>query len=143
MMLGARRMNQQDWIKLVAELRNVSDVDRASGAAETLRGTATADDLPRLMELLRDQDFFVREAAAFPVSELAGPEALPELLAALQLGFDQGHDNDGFQAALIDLVQANPTPAKEVLAKLAISPDPKVRENAVWLLEFSSESTDA
>jgi len=37
------------------------------------------------------------------VTVLVGPEAFPELLAALQRGCDEGHDHDGFQAALIEM----------------------------------------
>jgi HEAT repeat protein len=132
-------MNEQEWNELVAGLRDVSDVDRACHASETLHKVATLEDLPRLMELLKDADCFVREAAAFPVADLGGPEALPELLEALQLGFDQGHDNDSFQAALTDLVYVHPFSAKEVLLTLAQAPDPKMRENANWLLDFLSE----
>jgi hypothetical protein len=51
---------------------------------------------------LNDEDFLVPEAAAWPVSELAGPSAL-EKFVAYQRGLDQGHDNDGLTAALIDL----------------------------------------
>jgi HEAT repeat protein len=89
--------------------------------------------------LLKDDDFFVRETAAWPISDLAGPTALPELLVALQQGFDQGHDCDGLQAALADMVEINKASAREVLAQLATSNDANIRKNAAWLLEFCEE----
>ena len=88
------------------------------------------------MELLNDEDFFVREAAAWPVSELAGPESLDRLLMAYQRGLDEGHDNDGFTAALIDLVESHQESSREILQRLAKSGDKAKRENALWLLQF-------
>ncbi len=126
----------QEWNDLNGALRDRTNVDRAVRAAETIHRTATGDDLPRLMEMLTDDDFFVRETAAWPISELVGPAALPELLVAFQRGFDEGHDNDGFQAVLADMVQLNETSARDVLTRLAKSDNPSIRENAAWLLEF-------
>src|SRR5262252_1918184 len=77
-------MSDDEWHRLIQALRATDDNDRAVVAAERLHKTAALEDLPRLMELLSDEDFFVREAAAWPISELAGPAALPELLVALQ-----------------------------------------------------------
>ena len=90
------------------------------------------------MDLLNDDNFFVREAAAWPVAELAGTSVLRELLVAYQRGFDDGQDNDGFTTALIDLVEASSGASKDVLKRLAEDPDSAVRENATWLLEFCS-----
>lgn len=93
-------MKKQEWDELIEALRATDNVERAVAAADKLHKSAALEDLPRLVEILKDQDFRVREAAAWPVSELAGPAALPELLESLQRGFDEGHDNDGFQALL-------------------------------------------
>ncbi len=90
------------------------------------------------MDLLNDDNFFVREAAAWPLAELAGTSALRELLVAYQRGFDDGHDNDGFTTALIELVEGSPSASKDVLKRLAEDRDPAVRESATWLLEFCS-----
>jgi HEAT repeat protein len=96
-------MKQEEWDDLYRRLHNCDNLDVAVAAAQQLHKTATREDLPRLMELLNDEDFLVPEAAAWPVSELAGPSALEKLLVAYQRGLDQGHDNDGLTAALIDL----------------------------------------
>jgi HEAT repeat protein len=125
---------------MTAALRDKHNVARAVAATRTLRETATLEDVPRLMQLLRDDDVCVREAAAWPVCELAGPAALPELLQALQRGFDDGHDNDGLQAALADLVYADRIEARNALTRLATSSDRATRENAAWLLEYCEEA---
>ena len=99
-------MTEEEWNNLNRRLRNHDNPNIAASAAQQLHKAASRDDLPRLMELLNDEDFFVREAAAWPVSELAGPKSLDKLLMAYQRGLDEGHDNDGFTAALIDLVES-------------------------------------
>jgi HEAT repeat protein len=136
-------MNDSDWSALVRDLRNVDDVDVAVAAAERLHRTATPDDLPRLRALLLDDSFFVREAAAWPLSELAGATALAELFQAYQRGFDEGHDNDGFTAALIELAAADPEGVRQVLEALAKSGNEAMRENAAWLMEFCENERDA
>lgn len=136
-------MNQRDWDEIIRVLRDESDIDQAVSAAQRLHKTATAEDLPRLMTLLHDDSFFVREAAAWPASELGGPPALRELLIAYQKGLDQGHDNDGFTAALIDLVETNLEASRDALKRLAESGDEPMRENALWLLEFCGETSGA
>src|SRR5262245_13534968 len=93
-------MLEREWEEVVDALRDLDDVGAAVRAAEHLHRSATLDDVPRLLRLLQDERFFVREAAAWPLSELAGATYLQELLQAYQRGFDEGHDNDGFSAAL-------------------------------------------
>ena len=134
-------MNDQDWDETMRALHDKSDMDRAVAAAQKLHKTATKEDLPKLMKLLDDDNFFVQEAAAWPACELGGSRALQELLVAYQQGLDRGHDNDGFTAALIDLVETNPKESREVLSRLAESGDAPLRENALWLLEFCTESS--
>jgi HEAT repeat protein len=123
-------MTDDDWDRLVADLTGDDNIDAAVTAAETLHRVATLDDVPRLLRLLRHESFFVREAAAWPLTELAGTAHLLELLHAYQRGFDRGHDNDGFSAALIDMAAAHPGAARSVLEPLASSPDQAVRDNA-------------
>ena len=129
-------MSEADWAAIVRELRNVEDIDRAVAACERLHREASAEDLPRLRELLRDGSFFVREAAAWPLSEIAGAGALPELFEAYQRGFDEGHDNDGFSAALIEMAAADSEGLRAVLNRLVQSGDAVTQEHASWLLEF-------
>ena len=129
-------MNALDWDALIRDLRNVDEIDGAVAACERLHREATEEDVPRLRTLLNDGSFFIREAAAWPLSELLGPAALPELFQAYQRGFDEGHDNDGFSAALIEMAAADPDNVREVLNRLLLSEDSQMRENASWLLEF-------
>jgi HEAT repeat protein len=129
-------MTEEEWDDLNRRLRNRDDTEVAVAAAQQLQEVATRDDLPKLMEMLNDEDSFLREAAAWPVSELAGPASLETLLAAYQRGMDEGHDNDGLAAALIGLVEKQPEASRETLQRLAGSGDKAKRDNAQWLLEF-------
>ena len=133
-------MNNRDWAELMDALH---DVDRAVAAAQKLQHSATTEDIPRLITLLKDDSFFVREAAAWPLSDLGVTTALPDLLDALHRGFQEGHDNDGLSAALADMVEANPSRAKVVLNELLASGEPHLREHALWLLEFCKRENDA
>jgi HEAT repeat protein len=135
-------MNENDWADLVRDLRSVNNVDVAVAATERLHRDATAEDLPRLRELLKDESFFVREAAAWPLSELAGAMALSELFEAYQRVLDEGHDNDGFSAALIELAAADPKGVQAALQTLATSTDAALRQNALWLMEFCDTERD-
>ncbi len=135
-------MDHAQWQRIVGALQDVSDIDSAVAAAAELQASASSEDLQRLVELLTDESFFVREAAAWPLSDLGRVDVLPQLLAAYQRGFDEGHDNDGFSAALIDLVQSKSVEAQTQLQALATANDSALRENAVWLLEFVRDALD-
>ena len=132
-------MIDRNWDEIVEALHDLDDIDAAVRAAERLHRSATPDDVPRLLRLLQDESFFVREAAAWPLSELAGPQYLPELLQAYQRGFDQRHDNDGFSTTLIDMATSSPVAVREALQPLIDSTNESLRNNATWLLEFCSK----
>jgi HEAT repeat protein len=85
-------MSDNEWQVLIHALRD-GDPAESAAAATRLHKTATAQDVARLMDLLNDDNLFVREAAAWPIAEFAGPSVLRELLVAYQRGFDDGHDN--------------------------------------------------
>ena len=133
-------MNSTTWAALVAEL-SAPTADICVKAAERIHKESTAEDIPRLLGLLESEDFFVREAAAWPLAELAGPEVLPRLLPAYQRGFDQGHDNDGFTAALLEIPALYPTEAVLVLENIAGAATEPIRSHALWLLEFCKPLT--
>ena len=136
-------MDARAWKDLDDALRDARDAERAARAAKRLYEDATAEDIPRLMEMLNDTDFFIREAAAWPLAGLAGVAALPQLLVALQRTFDDGHDGDGFQTALIELVEAAKPAARQALNQLLKTGDNATRENAKWLLEFCEPEPSA
>jgi HEAT repeat protein len=136
-------MNTADWEAITHDLRSHLDPDRLATAAPRLHESATSEDIPRLRELLGDDDFFVREAAAWPLVELAGVDYLPELFRAYQRGLDDGHDNDGFSAALIDLAASDPVRVAKALEPLARSDNGAIRERAQWLLTFCAPEQDA
>ena len=125
-----------EWDKLIAAMRNFDESRLACAAAERLHKEASVQDVPNLLSLLHDSDAFVREAAAWPLSELAGLSVLRELIVAYQRGIDQGLDNDGFSAALVDLVEMSPSESAAILRDFASEPDAMMRKNAEWLLEF-------
>jgi HEAT repeat protein len=136
-------MDQRQWQSLIEALRDVDNIDSAVAAAAQMQARASTEDVPRLVDLLADESFFVREAAAWPLSDLGRVDLLPQLLAAYNRGLAEGHDNDGFSAALIDLVQSKPAESQAQLSSLTSSADPELRKSAAWLLEFVQEAHDA
>lgn len=130
-----------EWDRIVADLHNVLDADRAVRACETLDRTADESWLPRLHRLLaKDKSFFVREAAAFPIARLEGLRALPKLLHAKKMGEDDGHDNDGLVAVITDLVLAHPEEAAPILLQMIRSRSERKRSDAAWLWGFAAEA---
>ena len=129
-------MDDAAWNQLERGLRDKKSVDRFVAATQRMSKETTLEDLPRLMRLLEDGDYLVREAAAWPIVRLRGAPALPELLRAYQRGLDEGYDNDGFTTALIELAQADKEAARSVLTALRRAGDPSLEKNAEWLLEF-------
>ena len=128
-------MNTEAFSSITAALHD-KDVDTCVEAAERLHKESEAEDIPKLLELLQSDDFFVREAAAWPLVELAGTRLLPELFAAYQRGFDEGHDNDGFTAALLEIPAIFPNEARQVLEHIIGTTQEPTRGHASWLLEF-------
>lgn len=125
-----------DWNEIASALA-ARDVDARVTAAERLQAEASVDDVPRLLALLKDgQDFFVREVAAWPLAGLVGPTVLRELFVAYQKGFDEGHDNDGFSAALIEIPALFPTETRASLLAMVGTETGPVLDHATWLLEF-------
>ena len=128
-------MNTTEWRSLVAALE-APDVLACVEAAARLQAEAGAEDIPRLLELLENESFFVREAAAWPLAVLNGPSLLPQLFVAYQRGFDEGHDNDGFTAALLEIPALYPAEAPEALSSFIKLSEEPLRGHAEWLLEF-------
>jgi bilin biosynthesis protein len=130
-----------EWDRIVADLHNVLDVDRAVKACEALDKAADESWLPRLHRLLaNDKSFFVREAAAFPIARLEGLRALPNLLHALKRGEEDGHDNDGLVSVISDLVSADQGEAAPLLLQMIRSRSERKRSDAAWLWGFAAEA---
>ena len=133
-------MNTSSWNATIADIEALDD--RSVLAAARLHAESTFEDVPRLLELLeRAENFFIREAAAWPLAKLAGAQVLPELLRAYQRSFDEGHDNDGFTAALLEIPAIHLKHAKAALSKLASEAPEPMRGHAKWLLEFCEDSS--
>jgi hypothetical protein len=131
-------MKPAEWQEVVSAL-DAPSVEACVHAAERIHNESTAEDIPNLLALLKHDDFFIREAAAWPLAELAGPSVLAELFAAYQHGFDQGHDNDGFTGALLEIPALHPVEARRALADLVSAAADPIRGHAQWLLEFCVE----
>ena len=128
-------MNARTWDEIVTELAGL-DVDTCVRAAARLQASATIDDTPRLLALLLSDNVNVREAAAWPLAELVGPTVLQELFRAYQRGFDEGCDNDGFTAALLEIPALHREEACLALEAISSAPDEAIRSHANWLREF-------
>ncbi len=126
-------MAEQDWDRLVADLRAVvDDIDRAVDAVPALAALADSSRVPELYRLLQDDEFFVREAAAEPLARLEGVRALPQLFEALS----EGHDNDGLVFTIVELLESHPREARPHLLAMLHSPEPQERQHAAWALGF-------
>ena len=128
-------MNTTVWTEIIEALSS-KNVEVCVEAAERLHKEAGTEDIPNLLALLRTDDFFVREAAAWPLAELAGATLLPELLAAYQRGFDDGHDNDGFTAALLEIPYLHPDRLPHSIASIIAAGTEPALGHAKWLREF-------
>jgi len=129
-------MDDSRWQQLITTIKG-DDIEAMVLASEVLYREADGSDVPRLLELLEDEDFVVREAAAWPLASVGGPDVLPELFLAYQRGFDDNHDNDGFTTALIELVELHSTDSRQKLLTLKESSNPIIQKYAEWLLQFS------
>jgi hypothetical protein len=58
------------------------------------------------------------------------------LFVAYQRGIDEGHDNDGFTTALIELVEMHSQDSRQRLIELKSTANPVFQKYSDWLLEF-------
>jgi hypothetical protein len=120
----------------IASALGSADTEVCVQAAECLHRECSSEDQHSLLQLLKSDDFFVREAAAWPLVEIAGPSVLHELLVAYQRGFDDGHDNDGFTAALLELPYLHSEATSAAASHLAKTTTEPMKGHAEWLLTF-------
>ncbi len=127
------------WDRFIADLHDMQNMDRAVAACAALDRAADASRLPELHRLLAEgRDFFVREAAAAPITRLEGLRALPQLLHARHLGEAEGHDNDGLDFLITELVSANAGQAAPPLRRMIEEPSERQRSDAAWLWGFAA-----
>jgi HEAT repeat protein len=131
-------MGNSHWVQLIRDLHG-ENVDRAVHACEEISETADETDIPELYSLLEDDSFFIREAAAFPLTRLEGVRALPALFRAFTRGIQDGHDNDGMCVAIGDLLEENQQAALPLLENMLLDEDKDVRANAAWALGYVAE----
>lgn len=119
-------------------LESSDDIDAQLEAFEKLKSSVTSQDMPELLEALKSKtsNFAVRELLAEPIINFAGIKALPELMAAFRKNFEEGHDNDTFQALLVDLAETNREGVRMELQRLAKNANKAELEDINWLLEF-------
>lgn len=129
-------MNNEEWALALKILRDESDLEKAGQAAVDFPKMVSQDDIPRLVEILGDNDFVIREIAAVALCELKAISFLEQILVALQKGFDDGHDNDSLQGSLWAMVGANKAAVKAKLSEIRNGADEKLIENIDWLMEF-------
>jgi bilin biosynthesis protein len=135
-------VKQLEWERVVSDLRQVEDIDRAVEASFTLARIAGPSRIPDLYDLLEDPDDFVREAAADPLAHLEGIRAIPALFRALTRGIQEGHDNDSLHATLSALLEAHQQQAVLILTEMLNDASSATRANAAWGLGFvSSEAS--
>ena len=128
-------MDDLRWTELVRDIKG-DNIERMVEASECLLNEAEESDVPRLLALLKSEDSVVRESAAWALALVGGPTVLLDLFDAYQRGLDEGFDNDGFTAALIELVSRKKADSRERLLQLCESPTPYIQKYAKWLLEF-------
>lgn len=119
-------------------LETGNDIDAQLKAFSELNASVTENDLPVLLEALKSEtsNFWVRELLSEPIIKLAGAKAIPELMAAFQKNFDEGHDNDSFQLFLSELAGEDPSGVRAALESLAKNANQAEMENINWLLEY-------
>jgi len=128
-------MTKSNWSQLIQDLRS-EDIDCAVDACEKISELADGTHVPELYLLLNDESFFVREAAAIPLVRLEGVRALPSLFEAHKRGSQEGHDNDGLTATIVDLLEANQEEVTPLLLDMVRSTDNETRQRAAWALGF-------
>ena len=132
-------MSDAKWDRVLIDLRNGDDMERAIAACETLERISDRSRIPDLYELLEDPSFFVREAAAVPLAQLEGLRALPVLFRALTRGEAEGHDNDGLASTVVELLEEHAVAAGPMLLAMLDSANCEERAHAAWGLGFTAE----
>ncbi|MFE0648159.1 hypothetical protein ACFVZH_06175 [Streptomyces sp. NPDC059534] len=115
-----------------------ADVDETIDLADEIAASGDAGLLPRLQSeldrALADRNAYARELLGGVLAAIGGPEALPTLIRASAV--DLGDDQDGLAAEIVELVQADPKAARELLQPLTDDDDLSVAHRADWAMRF-------
>jgi HEAT repeat protein len=93
-----------------------------------------------LEQFLQEENFYGRDLIAAVLGGIQGVDALAVLLAASAR--DLGDDQDGLQAEIIELLDADRAAARPVVLELALSQTPELRRVGLWALGFVLEAQD-
>ncbi|MEV7376634.1 hypothetical protein AB0O51_37845 [Streptomyces sp. NPDC090301] len=115
-----------------------ADVDETIDLADEIAASGDAGLLPRLQaeldRALTERNAYARELLGGVVAAIGGPDALPTLIRASAV--DLGDDQDGLATEIVDLVQADPKAARDLLQPLTKDDDLSVANRADWALRF-------
>ncbi|WP_329284873.1 hypothetical protein [Streptomyces sp. NBC_00691] len=115
-----------------------ADVDETIDLADEIAASGDAGLLPRLQaeldRALTERNAYARELLGGVVAAIGGPEALPTLIRASAV--DLGDDQDGLATEIVDLVQADPKAARNLIQPLTEDDDLSVAHRADWALRF-------
>jgi HEAT repeat protein len=126
--------------RILREMNDLDDVERAVRAADELDRHATVADVATIRKLMEKGNYFFRECLGQTLARLEGVAALPFLLDLLRDGCAEGHDHDGLGAAIMDLVEINKIAAAPILTELCHSASSSERRDAAWLWGFAGEA---
>jgi hypothetical protein len=121
-----------DLESLIADVRG-EDMGRFEAAVEVLERVTDRTWLPRLYELLDDEDIVVRGAVRWPVAIMDGLRAMPAILTALERDLADGADGDGYLETMEFILEANPADGASLLQSWILDPAAKKRQHAAWL----------
>lgn len=130
--------NIQKDVEILWDSSDEISVDEKVEAFERIKSIATQEDLPQIVEYLQsdENDFWTRELLAEVITGLNGLEYLPELLEAKYLNEQEGHDNDGLNFNLTEMVEMNSEKSRDKLTELIAQPNFEFIKDAEWLLGF-------
>ncbi|MEX0167766.1 hypothetical protein [Streptomyces sp. LMG1-1-1.1] len=115
-----------------------ADVDETIDLADEIAASGDAGLLPRLQSeldrALTERNAYARELLGGVLAAIGGPEALPTLVRASAV--DLGDDQDGLADEIVELVQADPKTARELLVPLTEDDDLSVAHRAEWAMRF-------
>jgi HEAT repeat protein len=132
----------ENWNQIVADLRS-DDLEQAREAFKLLPAQADESKLPELYALLQDPNPFVRSAAAGPLAQLAGMEALPALFDALTCLDPQELEDDLLGQVIQQLIEAHRPEAAPFLLEKLQDPSPQTRANAAWVMDMVVDQVQA